>query len=83
MLDPLFHDRWLGIMVKHGYVIVSVDRPGTGASFSSPTPGSMETAAKFENEIMDWIATEPWSDGNIGMYGNSQRPWCSLQRRGG
>ena len=38
-LDPLLRDRWLGVMVKHGYVIVSVDRPGSGASFSSPTPG--------------------------------------------
>jgi putative CocE/NonD family hydrolase len=73
ILDPLFRDRWLGIMVKHGYIIVSVDRPGTGASFSSPTPGSMETAAKFENEIIDWIVAQPWSDGNVGMYGDSQQ----------
>lgn len=73
ILDPLFQDRWLDSMVKHGYIVVSVDRPGTGASFSSATPGSMETAAKFENEILDWIAAQPWSDGNIGMYGDSQQ----------
>ena len=73
ILDPLFRDRWLGTMVKHGYVVVSVDRPGTGASFPSPTPGSMETAATFENEIIDWIAGQPWSDGNVGMYGDSQQ----------
>ncbi len=73
ILDPLFRDRWLGDVVKHGYIVVSVDRPSTGASFSSPTPGSMETAAKFENEIIDWIAAQPWSDGNVGMYGDSQQ----------
>jgi putative CocE/NonD family hydrolase len=73
ILDPLFRDSWLGSIVPHGYIVVSVDRPGTGASFASPTPGSMETAAKFENEIMDWIATQPWSDGNIAMYGDSQQ----------
>jgi uncharacterized protein len=73
ILDPLFRDRWLGNVVKHGYIVVSVDRPGMGASFSSPTPGSMEVAAKFENEIMDWIASQPWSDGNIAMYGDSQQ----------
>ncbi len=73
ILDPLFRDRWLGSVVKHGYIVVSVDRPGTGASFSSPTPGSMETAAKFENEIIDWIAAQPWSDGRVGMYGDSQQ----------
>lgn len=73
ILDPLFRDRWLGNVVKYGYIVVSVDRPGTGASFSSPTPGSMETAAKFENEIIDWVAAQPWSDGNVGMYGDSQQ----------
>ncbi len=73
LLDPLFRDRWLGDVVKHGYIIVSVDRPGTGASFRSPTPGSMETAASFQDEIIDWIASQPWSDGNVGMYGDSQQ----------
>jgi putative CocE/NonD family hydrolase len=60
-------------VVSHGYIVVSVDRPGTGASFAANTPGSMETAAKFESEIMDWIAAQPWSDGNIAMYGDSQQ----------
>ena len=73
ILDPLFRDRWLGNVVKYGYIVVSVDRPGMGASFSSPTPGSMETAARFENEIIDWIAVQPWSDGSIAMYGDSQQ----------
>jgi uncharacterized protein len=73
VLDPLFRDQWLGSIVPHGYIVVSVDRPGTGASFAGNTPGSMETAAKFENEIMDWIAAQPWSDGNIAMFGDSQQ----------
>jgi putative CocE/NonD family hydrolase len=73
IMDPLFRDRWLASVVKYGYIVVSVDRPGTGASFASQTPGSMETAAKYESEIMDWIAAQPWSDGNIGMYGDSQQ----------
>jgi putative CocE/NonD family hydrolase len=73
ILDPLFRDRWLGSVVKHGYIVFSVERPGTGASFASPTPGSMETAVKFEDEIIDWIAAQPWSDGNLAMYGDSQQ----------
>jgi putative CocE/NonD family hydrolase len=73
ILDPLFRDRWLETAVKRGYIVVSVDRPGTGASFSSPTPGNMETALRFEDEIINWIASQPWSDGNVGMYGDSQQ----------
>jgi uncharacterized protein len=73
IMDPLFRDRWLGDVVNHGYIIVSVDRPGTGASFASNTEGSMETAVIYDNEIMNWIAAQPWSDGNIAMYGDSQQ----------
>ncbi len=73
ILDPLFRDRWLEDVVKHGYIVVSVDRPGTGASFTGRTPGSMETAAKYENEIINWIAAQPWSDGTVAMYGDSQQ----------
>ncbi len=78
IFDPLFRDRWLGTVVKHGYIVVSVDRPGTGASFSSPTPGSMDTAARFESEILDWIAAQPWSNGAVGMYGDSQQAMVQL-----
>ena len=69
IMDPLWRDKWLENVVKHGYVVVSFDRPGTGASFALHTPGSMETAAKYENEIIDWIAEQPWSDGSVAMYG--------------
>ncbi|HUH97757.1 MAG TPA: CocE/NonD family hydrolase [Anaerolineales bacterium] len=72
IMDPLQRDKWLGTAVRHGYIVVSVDRPATGASFRSPTPGSMETASRFENEIIDWIVAQPWSDGNVAMYGDSQ-----------
>jgi uncharacterized protein len=73
LLDPLFRDRWLREVVKHGYIVVSVDRPGMGASFAACSPGSMEMALRYENEIMDWIADQPWSDGRIAMYGDSQQ----------
>ena len=72
IVDPLQRDKWLATVLKHGYAIVSVDRPGTGASFPARTPGSMETATKYESEIIDWIVSQPWSDGNVAMYGDSQ-----------
>ncbi|HMK09194.1 MAG TPA: CocE/NonD family hydrolase, partial [Anaerolineales bacterium] len=82
LMDPLWRDRWLGPVVKTGYIVVSVDRPGTGASFSLRTPGSMETAARFESEIIDWIAAQPWSDGNVGMYGDSQQAMVQFAAAG-
>ena len=78
LMDTLSRDSWLRSVVTHGYIVFAVDRPGTGASFSSPTPGGMETGMRFENEILDWIAAQPWSDGNIGMYGDSQNAVLQL-----
>ena len=57
-------------MVKHGYAVIVVERPGTGASFGVMTV-SMEAVAREDNEILDWIAAQGWCDGNIGMYGDS------------
>ncbi len=77
-MDPLWRDKWLEPVVKHGYIVVSVDAPATGASFPSPTLGGMEAVSKFENEIIDWIAAQPWSDGNVGMYGDSYEAMVQL-----
>ena len=69
-MDPLFRTRWLKNMVKHGYAVVVVERPGTGASFGRLNP-SFEAGASEVNEILNWIASQEWCDGNIGMYGDS------------
>ncbi len=57
--------------LKYGYVLVNVDVRGSGASFGSWqgifTPA--ETQDSFE--ITEWLASQPWSDGNIGMFGGS------------
>jgi len=70
LMDPLFRTKWLENMVKHGYAVIVVERPGTGASFGVMDM-SFEPGAKEGNEILDWIASKPWCNGNIGMYGDS------------
>jgi putative CocE/NonD family hydrolase len=70
LLDPLLRNRYLGGMLKCGYAVVVVERPGTGASFGK-TNMAFEALANEANEILNWIAAQPWSDGNIGMFGNS------------
>lgn len=58
-------------LVQHGYVVVSVGVRGSGASFGrfeglfSPN----ETGDAYE--IIEWISTQPWSNGNVGMFGES------------
>jgi putative CocE/NonD family hydrolase len=57
-------------LVQRGYVHVSVDVRGTGGS-----EGAWEAFGETEQadyaEVMDWVATQPWSNGEIGTWGAS------------
>src|SRR3972149_1353544 len=55
LMDPLFRTKWLKKMLKPGYAVIVVERPGTGASHGVPDM-SFEPGAKEGNEILDWIA---------------------------
>jgi putative CocE/NonD family hydrolase len=81
LMDPLFRKKWLGNMVKHGYAVVVVERPGTGASFGKLNP-SFEVVAKETDDILNWIAAQKWCDGNIGMYGESWQGSIQLAAAG-
>ena len=70
LMDPLFRTPWLEDMVYHGYAVIVVERPGTGASFGVMDP-SFKVGAREADQILDWIAAQEWSDGNIGMFGDS------------
>jgi len=70
LMDAVFRNRYLENMLKHGYAVIVVERPGTGASFGVMN-ASFEVGAREANEILDWIAAQNWCNGNIGMYGDS------------
>ncbi|MCK5428656.1 MAG: CocE/NonD family hydrolase, partial [Anaerolineales bacterium] len=56
---------------SQGYALVYADVRGTGASFGSwPYPWS-EDSVQDAREIVDWIISQPWSNGNVGGYGIS------------
>ncbi len=70
LMDAVFNTEWLKTLLEHGYAVIVVERPGTGASFGVMDP-SFEAGADQANEILDWIAAQDWCDGNIGMFGDS------------
>jgi uncharacterized protein len=81
LMDPLFRTKWLKNMVNHGYAVIVVERPGTGASFGRMNP-SFEAGVREVDEILNWIASQPWCDGNIGMYGDSWQGQIQLSAAG-
>ncbi|HTP09334.1 MAG TPA: CocE/NonD family hydrolase [Anaerolineae bacterium] len=62
---------WTRTLLRYGYIIVSVDVRGSGASFGTYRgPFSLEET-RDAYDITEWLAAQPWSNGNIGMWGRS------------
>jgi len=59
------------LLIKHGYVIAAVDMRGTGASFGTRDEVSDPVDGRDGYDLTEWFARQPWSDGNVGMFGIS------------
>ena len=53
-----------------GYVCVRVDARGVGNSPGLQAPFSVQQAEDYYDAI-EWAATQPWSNGNVGLWGMS------------
>ena len=74
----------LQTLVKYGYVIVVVDARGTGASYGSHDKGpNSNDQARDIYEITEFIASQPWSDGNVGMFGHSYSGYMQFRAAAG
>jgi hypothetical protein len=62
---------WLQTMLRHGYVVVSVDVRGSGASFGAYEGPFSEKENSDAYDITEWLAAQDWSNGNVGMFGVS------------
>lgn len=62
---------WLTAMLKHGYVVASVDVRGSGASFGTYDGPFSEKETQDAYDITEWFAKQEWSNGNVGMFGLS------------
>ena len=58
-------------LANYGYVVVQVARRGNGPSFGQRRAYNDRTEAYDAYEVIDWLATQPWSTGNVGIYGCS------------
>jgi predicted acyl esterase len=70
-------------MVEYGYVVALVDFRGMYASYGKnvgDTRGGWVDAARFDAyDVTEWLATQPWSNGRIGMWGCSGSGASQLQ----
>jgi putative CocE/NonD family hydrolase len=57
-------------LLENGYAVVIADIRGSGASFGSRLD-LMPRIGDDGDELLAWIAQQPWSDGAVGMKGAS------------
>ncbi len=65
--------------VRRGYVAVRVDIRGTGASEGTLIEYEYADQEQEDAEvIIDWLSKQPWSNGNVGMFGISWGAFNSI-----
>lgn len=58
-------------LARDGYVVAIVDRRGLGASFGARRGYNDRTEARDAFDMTEWLARQPWSSGQVGIYGCS------------
>lgn len=65
---------------RRGYVSVRVDIRGFGASEGAPPEREYSEQEQVDGEqVIHWLAHQPWSNGNVGMFGISWGGFSALQ----
>ena len=64
---------------EFGYLVCRVDVRGTGSSEGTPVGEYTQAELDDVAEVIGWLAAQPWSNGNVGMYGTSWSGFNSLQ----
>ncbi len=70
-------DTIIQTLLSYGYAYVCADVRGTGASYGVKIDFMPEIAADGK-QMIDWIAEQDWSDGNVGMFGGSYLGYSQL-----
>lgn len=64
-------DASTAFFVEQGYIVAIGDVRGKGASFGARRAPSGPTEIQDVQDMIEWLAEQPWSTGNIGMQGCS------------
>ncbi len=66
--------------LERGYVVARVDIRGTGLSEGRLIPHEYSEIEHADGEVViDWLSRQPWSNGNVGMFGISWGGFNAIQ----
>lgn len=63
----------------NGFAVLRVDLRGTGSSTGVITDEYPDIERSDLRTAIEWLASQPWSNGNVGMFGTSYSGFNSLQ----
>ena len=72
--DDYIGSAWQHVItyfVERGYAHVVADFRGLGSSSGVAAEAMSDSEAGDGVELVEWAASQPWSDGRVGMYGVS------------
>ncbi len=74
------------LFLKNDFILVKIDVRGTGASYGVRPGEYTPLEVQDAGFIVDWVISQPWSDGTIGAYGTSYSGTtaellCATQRK--
>lgn len=73
--DAMHHRYFAG----HGYACLRVDIRGSGDSDGHQGVFAMQQEQEDTLAVLKWIAAQPWSDGQVGMFGISWGGFQAIQ----
>ncbi|HEX9598522.1 MAG TPA: CocE/NonD family hydrolase [Gaiellaceae bacterium] len=71
--------RFYEQVVRHGYAVARVDVRGTGASEGISTDEYLPQEQRDGYDTVEWLAAQPWCDGQVTMMGISYGGFTALQ----
>src|SRR5262245_53770684 len=66
-------------LAERGFIGVQLDVRGTGASEGINTDEYLPVEQTDGFDAVEWLARQPWSNGNVGMFGTSYSGFTCLQ----
>ena len=66
-------------LAKHGYVVLHLGVRGTDGSEGTVTDEYPLQEQEDGYDAVEWIATQPWCNGNVGMIGTSYAGFTAVQ----
>ena len=77
-LTASYRDSYVRFADEAGFAVCRLDLRGTGSSGGTATDEYPDVERADLRAVIEWLATQPWSSGRVGMFGTSYSGFNSL-----